>query len=406
MNKRMLFIAGIAMALTIIAIILFVRKAKPQNEAEAAHDPNIVEMSQDGQRNIGLVTEIVAEELVNQKVKATGIVGPDETKLAHVFPLAQGVVEQVFVRLGDRVRQGQPLLQYDNIELGELVGEHQSVHSDVEREMAQSTVATKSLERSKSLIQVQAISPREFEVRVAEKEQADAAVENKRAELSKVEEKLHRFGLTESEIGRLRNGSGHRTASHSLLRAPLAGVVTKYDVAPGELVTPSKELFTVVDTSNVWVLADIYEKDIASVPTKGPCQVSLSSYPDQVFNGVITYLSDFLDSSTRTAKLRCVLPNKDGRLKLEMFADVVVTTDRKVPTIAVPKNAIQEVNGESVVFVQTGTTQFEKRPVKIGQQGSDKVEVLEGLKKADKVVTVGSFQLKTEVLRESIGDEH
>ena len=406
MNKRMLFIGGAVVVLVVLAAMLLLKRAKPPAAAEAEHDPNVVEMSQDGQRNIGLLTETVAEELINQKVKVTGVVGPDETKLAHVFPLAQGVVEKVFVRLGDRVQQGQPLLQYDNIELGELVGEHQSKHSDVERELAQSTVATKSLERSKSLIQVEAISPRELEVRAAEKEQADAAVESKRAELAKVEEKLHRFGLSEAEIGRLRSGSGHRTASHSSLRAPLAGVVTKYDVAPGELVTPAKELFTVVDTSNVWVLADIYEKDIASIPTKGPCQVSLSSYPDEVFNGVITYLSDFLDPSTRTAKLRCVVPNKDGRLKLEMFADVIVTTERKVPSIAAPKGAVQEVNGETVVFVQTGPSQFEKRTVKIGQGGTDKLEVLEGLKKGERVVTIGSFQLKTEVLRESIGDEH
>lgn len=406
MNKRVLFIGGAVVLLVVVAAMLLLKRTKPPTEAEAEHNPNVVEMSQEGQRNIGLLTEPVAEELVSQKVKVTGVVGPDETKLAHVFPLAQGVVEKVFVRLGDRVREGQPLLQYDNIELGELVGEHQSMHSDVEREMAQSTVATKSLERAKSLIQVQAISPREFEVRAAEKEQADAAVESKRAELAKVEEKLHRFGLSEGEISRLRSGSGHRTASHSALRAPLAGVVTKYDVAPGELVTPSKELFTVVDTSNVWVLADIYEKDIASIPTKGPCQVSLSSYPDQVFNGVITYLSDFLDPSTRTAKLRCVVPNRDGRLKLEMFADVIVSTERKVPSIAAPKGAVQEVNGETVVFVQTGPAQFEKRPVKIGQRGTDKLEVLEGLKKGERVVTVGSFQLKTEVLRESIGDEH
>ena len=406
MNRRMWLISGVVV-IFILAGLLFVKLRSGESaEKEEHHEPNVVGMTEEGQRNIELQVATATEERVSQLVKATGVVTPDEARQAHVFPLARGVVEQVLVRLGDRVSRGQALLRYDNIELGELVGEHLSVHSDVERERAQREVATRSLERAKVLIEKEAISQREFEVRRAEKQQADAALESTQADLAKVEEKLHRFGLSEKDIEELRGGSGHRTASHSNLRAPLAGVITKFDVAPGELVSPEKDLFTIVDTSTVWVLADIYEKDIGLVPQRGECTVHLASYVGETFRGEITYLSDFLDPASRTAKLRCIVQNPAGRLKLEMFADVFVATKQQRAVITVPQTAIQDVNGETSVFVQKGATEFERRTVKLGERGAKRIQVLEGLQSGEKVVTNGSFQLKTEAMRELIGDEH
>lgn len=405
MNKRTLAIGAGTIVLLMLAVFAMTRSGEKPKADHEENDPNVVEMQEQAQKSIGLKVEVAGKERVVQMVKATGVVGPDETRLAHVFPLAQGVVEKVYARLGDRVQKGQALLQYDNIELGEVVGEHQSVHSQVEREKAQRDVSNRALERADALIQVEAISLRELEVRRAEKQQADAAVESKEAELAKVEEKLHRFGLSETEISRLRSKGSHRTASHSALRAPLAGVVTKFDVAPGELVTPGKELFTIVDTASLWVLADIYEKDIAAVPSKGECLVTLTSYPDQVFKGKITYLSDFLDPTTRTAKLRCVVPNPDGKLKLQMFADVVARTSKQALVVTVPKAAIQEMDGETVVFVQTSASKFEKRVVKLGERGDERVQILEGVKAGEKVVSSGSFQLKSEAMRGLIGGE-
>lgn len=405
MNKRTLAIGAGTIVLLMLAVFAMTRGGEKPKADHEENDPNVVEMQEQAQKSIGLKVEVAGKERVVQMVKATGVVGPDETRLAHVFPLAQGVVEKVYARLGDRVQKGQALLQYDNIELGEVVGEHQSVHSQVDREKAQRDVSNRALERADALIQVEAISLRELEVRRAEKQQADAAVESKEAELAKVEEKLHRFGLSETEISRLRSKGSHRTASHSALRAPLAGVVTKFDVAPGEFVTPGKELFTIVDTASLWVLADIYEKDIAAVPSKGECLVTLTSYPDQVFKGKITYLSDFLDPTTRTAKLRCVVPNPDGKLKLQMFADVVARTSKQALVVTVPKAAIQEMDGETVVFVQTSASKFEKRVVKLGERGDERVQILEGVKAGEKVVSSGSFQLKSEAMRGLIGGE-
>lgn len=401
-------ILGIVIVVAVVAIVLLWRFSRPQPKApESKHDPNVVEVPIDAQRNAGVTVEPATEERVAQMVNTTGVISPDEARVAHIVPLSQGVVEQVYVQLGDRVSKGQPLLVYDNIELGESLGEFQNLRGALERALAQQEVSRQSLERADALIKVQAISPRELEIRKAEYHQAVADVASRRAEVARAEEKLHRFGLTDADLQRLDSSEhgSHRTASHNTLRAPFAGVVTTYDVSQGEVVGRDKEVFTIVDTSNVWALADVYEKDIGLVSRGGECVVVVASYPKDVFKGKITYISDALDPASRTAKLRCVLPNPDGRLKLEMFANVRVPGGESRTGIAVPASALQEVNGETVVFVQVQPDTFEKRTVQIGERNEKQAEILSGVVTGEKVVANGSFYMKSALLRETMGEE-
>jgi cobalt-zinc-cadmium efflux system membrane fusion protein len=406
--NRKAIIAGIVVVVFIVAGLLLMRSRRSSSgEQEAKRDPNFVEISADAQKNGGIEFATTVEHKVQQVVTTTGVVSPDEARVSHIVPLSQGIVEDVFVQLGDRVQKGQPLLVYDSIELGESVGEYKNLLGGLGKAEAQQEVAKKSLERANSLIAVEAISPRELELRRAEYQQAAAEVESRRAEVARAEEKLHRFGMTDPDIKRLNSSehSVHRTASHNTVRAPLAGVVTKYDVSKGEVVGRDKELFTVVDTSTVWALADVYEKDIQYVARGGQCNVALASYPGEVFTGKIVYLSDALDPASRTAKLRCVLPNSDGRLKLEMFATVAVPTKESRTGISVPATAVQEINGQPVVFVQTEPTKFEKRNIEVGERTPELVEIKSGVKLGDKVVTKGSFYVKSALMRELIGGE-
>lgn len=407
MKTRRLIIAAVLVVLLSIGFFLLRGKSNPSGGPAKTGDTGIVEMGIEAQKNANLSSAVVIEKTIQEMIKATGTISPDEARVAHIFPLAQGIAEKPYVRLGDHVQSGQPLLLYDNIELGETVGEHLSVHGAIEREKAQLGVARKSLERANTLIGVEAISPREYEIRKAEVVQAEAAVQSKEAELARSEEKLHRFGLTEEQVNNLRvsGESGHRTASHNILRAPFAGIITKYDVSQGESVTRANELFTLVDTSSMWVLGDIYEKDIGRIPSRGTCLVTVSSYPNERFDGKIMYVSDFLDPASRTAKVRCVVPNKDGRLKLEMFAEVLIPTNSSKPTPVIPASALQEINGDAVVFVQRDATHFEKRVVKLGEQSAKEAQVLSGLKPGERVITNGSFYLKSAVMREEIGGE-
>jgi cobalt-zinc-cadmium efflux system membrane fusion protein len=113
-----------------------------------------------------------------------------------------------------------------------------------------------------------------------------------------------------------------------------------------------------------------------------------------------------IDPTTRSAKVRCVVENRDGALKLDMFAKVTLATGDERDAIAVPVDAVQQVDGQSVVFVRQSPTRFERRNVQVGRRSGDVVEVLSGLTDGQIVVGKGSFYLKTALLRERIGDEH
>lgn len=409
MKKQQLIIVGVALILLLAGVMAWRGSKSKPKQADEKSDPNTVEVAVEAQKNAGVILAEAADRNLQQVITTTGVISPDDARVAHIVPLAKGIVEDVMVQLGARVTKGQPLLVYDNVELGELVGEYQNLMAAVRKAQAQEQVADKSMERANALIKVEAISPREFELRKAEYEQAKAEVESGRAEAARAEEKLHRFGLNDDDIDRLNltksSHSPHRTASHNTLRAPFAGVVTKYEASRGEVIDVDKELFTVVDTSTVWALADVYEKDIQYVSRGGECKVNVASYPNEVFKGTITYLGDTLDPASRTAKLRCVLPNADARLKLEMFATVSIPRKESRTGLTVPAAAIQEVNGAPVVFVQKDASHFEKRAVTIGDRNEQFAEIRSGIRAGEKVVADGSFYMKSTLLRDLIGGE-
>ncbi|MCZ6484389.1 MAG: efflux RND transporter periplasmic adaptor subunit [Acidobacteria bacterium] len=341
-------------------------------------------------------------------LETTGVVSPDETRLAHIRPLSRGIVEEVYVRRGDRVREGQPLVYYDNIELGELIGEHLSDLAQLRNEMAQLEVTGKFLERGRELLEAQAIARKEVELREAEYKKAQAGLDSQQAELAKIHEKLHRYGFSDEDIeglGTAEHSTDHRTASHKILRAPFAGIVIGYDVAVGELVEPDRELLTLVDVSSVWVLANVYEKDLGLIKTGQPVEVVTVAYPEKVFQGRLTYISDLLEKETRTARVRCVMPNPDGALKLEMFVAVKIPSIRRTVAVAVPESAIQNVEGEEVIFVAEEPGHFRKTVVQTGLSADGWIAI-DGLAEGTAVVTHGSFYLKSALARESIGTEH
>ncbi len=370
-------------------------------------DSSLVKLDAAAQKNIDLSVVPASITAIRQTIQTTGSVRPNETRIAHVRPLARGRIEKVYVRLGDRVRAGQPLIDYDNIELGELIGSYLSGTAALLKVVGEAEVSRRSLERAKNLVDLGAIARAEHDRREAEYKNALASIEAQKAEISKAEEKLHRFGLSESDITRLGGaGQTHREASHSILRAPFGGIVTKSDVAEGETADTDRELLTITDIATVWVQADLYEKDVSLVLEGQEARVSVDAYPDESFGGRITYISDFLDPSTRTAKVRCEVLNPDNRLKLDMFATVLIPTQTGRQALTVPSAAIQQINNRSVVFVKQGDAEFRKREVQLGSHSNGAVEIAAGLRAGELVVTRGSFSLKSELLRGQItGDE-
>jgi cobalt-zinc-cadmium efflux system membrane fusion protein len=363
-------------------------------------------MDASAQRNIDLQTDSARSRNVIQTIEATGTVGPNETRVAHIRPLAVGRILKVYVQIGDRVRAGQALATYDNIELGELVGQYETAIASSRKAAAEVEVAQRSLERAKGLVTLGAVAQAETERRAAEYANTRASVATQQSEMFRIEEKLHRFGLSEEEIQELRNEkSSHREVSRDTLQAPFSGIVTKYDIAVGETVDTNRELFTVVDLSTVWVQADVYEKDIREIKRNSIARIKVDAYPDRTFEGRITYISDLLDPKTRTVRVRCEVPNPEDLLKLDMFATIAIPSPIGRTAVMIPEAAVQQVNDRPVVFVRKAEDSFEARDVELGITDRPWVEVVKGIKPGERVVTNGSFSLKAILLREQIGGE-
>jgi cobalt-zinc-cadmium efflux system membrane fusion protein len=343
---------------------------------------------------------------IEQTIQATGSVAANETRVAHMRALARGRIDEVSVQLGDRVRGGQRLLTYDNVELGEAIGEYLAALAELQRAGSETEVAGRALERAGNLVELGAVARAELQRREAEHSNALANVERQKAGAAKVEEKLHRFGMTDAEIGKLDPRKAvqyHRERSHSALVAPFGGVITALDAVPGETVGTEGVLITVADLSLVWVQADVYEKDIRAVKKGQQARVLVAAYPGRTFAGEITYLSDVLDPNTRTAKVRCEVPNPEHLLKLEMFATVEIPVPAGRDGLMIPESAVQQIDGQPAAFVPAGRDRFARRALQLGVRCGDWIEVTGGLTEGESVVTEGSFLLKSQVKKSELG---
>ncbi len=380
---------------------------KPRAEESSRSAPNVVLVDADTQRQIGLKVEQVQLKATVQHIRATGVVGPNETRVARIRPLARGVIQKVYVRAGDRVRPGQPLVAYDNIELGEIVAEHRSAVAALEKAKAEADVTTRALERAQSLIELGAMSKAEYERRRADEANARAGVNSQQAVIASLERKLQRFGVSAADLARgtaADSGGAWSLSSQALLRAPFGGVVIAAQVAEGESVDPQSELFTVADLSTVWIQGDVYEKDIALMIEEQDVKVHTDAYPGETFVGKLTYVSDALDPSTRTAKVRCEVANPGGRLKLEMFATIEIPTSRRREALVIPVAAVQQLDNRSIVFVKTGDGEFRARDVQLGAESDGQVEVAAGLAAGESVVVQGALMLKSKLKIGELGE--
>jgi len=176
-------------------------------------------------------------------------------------------------------------------------------------------------------------------------------------------------------------------------------------VAEGEIIDSNQELMTLSDLSTVWVQGDVYERDLAQIREGRQADILTDVYPAETFHGRITYVSDFLDPQTRTAKVRCEVTNPESRLKVGMFARIHIRSSDARRALAVPEAALQIIDQKTLVFVRTAETIFERRDITSGTRSGNLVEVVAGLKEGDLVVTHGTFSLKSALLRDRIGGE-
>jgi membrane fusion protein, heavy metal efflux system len=379
--------------------------ADTEKSIKSESSPDMVQISPESQKEIGIAVEPAAFRNLRDTLSATGAVSEDPGRVAHIRPLARGLIEKAYVRLGDRVVKGAPLVEYDNIELGLAIGEYLSAQAELQRSLTDLEVKKTILERGKEMLKVGAIARTTYDLREAEYKDAEAKTAGTRATTDKIAEQIHRFGWTDQDLANIpaKQGKGH-SISHSVLKAPFSGIITAYHASIGEVVEPSTELLSITDMSSLWVLADVFEKDLSHVRAGKGVQVRVASYPRRAFQGRITYVADTIEPKTRTAKVRCVVENNSGLLKLEMFATVEIPLERTNSVLAVPDSSIQQIDGKSVAFVRNSDREFQKREVQTGVASGGYTEIRSGLNEGDVVASQGSFVVKTAFLRNLIGE--
>ena len=301
----------------------------------------------------------------------------DATRRAEVNARAPGVIRELLVDVGARVELAAPLVIIESAAMGADQARLRAAGIRVR-------VATETLERERSLL-AKGIAPRQ-DVLVAQQE-----LEAARAEHTAAEAALQMVGSVTA------------AGSRYTLGAPLAGTVTRRTATIGQLVDAEEPLFEVVDVSAMLAEVDVPEQTIGTLVHGGKVVVTVDAIGDRAFEGTIDYIASSVDPRTRTVKARVRLPNPDGTLRDGMFGRAVLARVPQAGTVVVPRAAVQRAKGASLVFVRIADDLFEARRVQTGFAGSDTVELTRGVAPGELVATTGSFLLKTETLKGSIG---
>ena len=361
-----------------------------------------VALTTEALRNAEIKILEVQPRPLQEWIETTGVVEPDLNHVARVRTLARGIVRRVLVRPGEPVQAGQVLFEYDNVEVGELVGEYRTLFSQKGKLEARLKLTEQAAERARSLVELQALAQKELELRIAEQLEAQAQLDAHVASMNAVASKLRRFGMKEDQLSIL---SSH-TSALTDVNAPQSGVILNFQIAPGEVLTAEQEVMTIANLGRIWTIASVYEKDLGRVKTGQTAEISFVSFPEQKFWGKITQVGAQLDAETRTAKVRVELENPGQILKMEMFGTVRLPTQDPRVVPAIPETALLQVDGKDSVFIQIKPNEFKKRDVELGHKADGWVEVVKGLKSGERIVTQGSFYLKSTLLKETLTEDN
>lgn len=357
----------------------------------AVSAPGVIALSAEESSRVGLVVQPVARSDFRTHRDFPAIVQPNQRNMAEITALVRGRVVEVYGELGQEVKANASLAILYSSELG-------LAQSAYLKAKAKLHVAEQAFNRAQFLLQEQVIGEAELQRRQAE-------LLSSQAEANESHDRLKLLGMNDEEFRRLE--SSRKIRSVVPIVAPFAGRIIGRKLTRGEVVETTENLFVIADLSEVWVQANIPEKDIPfahSIHASGDRQVEvrINAYPKEVFQGTITYVGDVLDPVTRTMQLRIELPNQDGRLKPEMFATIRLFSEAQPDRLAVPEAALQRDQGRTFVFVQRSLNEYELREVHVGESNGTVTAILGGLNEGEPVVTHGAFVLKSELLKKPV----
>lgn len=321
-----------------------------ENEEKVA--PGTVQISPERIQKLGVKTEVIGKRNLAQTVRAVGTVQIDERRQTIISPRFEGWVEKLYVdATGAQFKKGDPLFVFYSPDITHIEAEYPFAHN-IETMSASKQAMNGTIERLKTL------------------------------------------AIPQEEIDRLKR---EKTASyHITYRAPADGTVMEKMAVEGMKFSPGDMLYRMADLSNVWVMADIYEQDLARVSVGQPAKITINAYPGKVFEGQVGFIYPNINKDTRTAKIRIDLPNPTGELRTDMYANVELGSGAENSILAVPTSAILNSGEKQIVLVDLGDGRFAPRPIKVGARGGDYAEILDGLNEGDRVVTSANFLIDAE----------
>lgn len=364
-------------------------EAHEGSEGKEGHETTVT-LKPEALEKAGIKTAPVTTRAIAGALTTTGEVISNPDREARVSPRTPGRVLKVFKSIGDRIGAGEPLAMLESVELGQAQAEYLEA-------LARERLAQKVLMRQRRLFGKDLSAKKEVQ-------EAESDVEVAQINLEKANNKLVLFGMTPRRLATL--GASRRIDPQIPLLAPIGGVVTAKNVTIGEVLQPDAQepAFRLADTSVLWVNANLYEKDLGSVREGQLATITTNAYGGATYEGRVAHISTALDPTTRTAKARIVVANPQGRLKPEMYVSVKLSAGTR-EALAIPTQAVLQEKGERFAFVQEGEGVFERRPLKLGDKAGGFYPVISGVKAGEQVVVLGGFTLKSELLKESFGEE-
>lgn len=378
-NGRMLSVAGLAVLVLMAACNSGDRERASQMTSFSARasrsaTPQLFTIPQEQMAHVQVVT--VEPTTIRRTLRLTGAVAYNAFNTTPVITQVGGPVSRILVVPGQHVKQGQPMLDVSSPDYSQLLDTYLKA-SDSYR------LAGKNYTRAQDLYQHHAIAERDLEQAESDRNQA-------RADLNAAEEGMRILGIKNPDA----LAKAPVSAQIPVL-APIGGEVVERLVSPGQVVQAGQtQAFTISDLSTVWVLANVYQADLAYVHRGDDVVVQTDAYP-QSFHGRISYVAPALDPNTRTLQARIVVDNPGEKLKKDMYCTVTVTAGTLANVIAVPDASIlRDDNNEPFVYTERGANQFGRQSVTLGAAQNGRTQILKGLSSGDRVVGDGSLFLQ------------
>jgi len=354
---------------------------------EAAPAGQSLVLTDDVAARAGLVVTPATASTDAVPIRVPGVVEPDAYRTVEVTPIVSGTVISMSAVLGDQVADGAPVGRLRSPELTDEVRRWLTARAALD-------AVSRRAERTTQLAKIGAASREEVEAADADLVRASTEADTARA-------RLVRLGLTEADLTGI--AAGQTPPEIIAVQAPAGGVVLRRSANPGQNVSQTDSLVTLADVHHVWVMADVFERDLDRMRVGQRVTVTSQAFGDRTWSGRVAYIDPELARDTRTARVRVEVDNPDAALRFGMYVLVGVQSQPAAPRVRIPRAAVQTLGAASVVYVESpgAPLTFIERPVLTGDTAGENIEIRAGLSEGERVVGAGSFFLRAE--RERLG---